>query len=49
MGVFNMNKYDKLKEYLKSLGSAAVAFSGGADSAFLLKAAADALGDKAFA
>ncbi len=44
-----MDKYDKLKECLKSLGSVAVAFSGGVDSAFLLKAAADALGDKAFA
>ncbi|MBO5560091.1 MAG: ATP-dependent sacrificial sulfur transferase LarE [Firmicutes bacterium] len=38
-------KYEKLKEYLKSLGSVAVAFSGGVDSTFLLKTAHDVLGD----
>ncbi|MCC8169518.1 MAG: ATP-dependent sacrificial sulfur transferase LarE, partial [Oscillospiraceae bacterium] len=43
------DKYEKLKEYLKSFGSVAVAFSGGADSAFLLKAAHDALSDKVVA
>lgn len=37
-------KYLKLKKYLADLGSAAVAFSGGVDSAFLLYAACDALG-----
>ena len=42
-------KYDKLKEYLESLESVAVAFSGGVDSTFLLKVAHDVLGDKAVA
>ena len=42
-------KYERLREYLTALGSAAVAFSGGADSSFLLAAAHQALGDKAFA
>lgn len=41
-----LEKYKKLKEFLNSLGSAAVAFSGGVDSAFLLKAAKEALGVK---
>jgi uncharacterized protein len=43
------DKYNILKEYLKSLGSAAVAFSSGVDSTFLLKVAHDVLGDKAIA
>ena len=34
-------QYDLLKEYLTELGSVAVAFSGGVDSAFLLKTAVD--------
>ena len=42
-------KYEKLKEILKDLDSVAVAFSGGVDSAFLLYAAKEALGDKAVA
>jgi uncharacterized protein len=42
-------KYEKLKEYLKSLESAAVAFSGGVDSTFLLKAAKETLGDNVLA
>ena len=44
-----LKKYDRLKEILSACGSVAVAFSGGVDSAFLLYAAKDALGDKAFA
>jgi len=42
-------KYHDLIEYLKSLGSVAVAFSSGVDSTFLLKAAREALGEKAIA
>ncbi len=42
-------KYERLKEYMKSLGSAAVAFSSGVDSTFLLKAAKAALGDSVIA
>jgi len=42
-------KLDELKSYLRSLESAAIAFSGGVDSTFLLKIAHDELKDKAIA
>lgn len=42
-------KYNDLKEYIKSLKSLAVAFSGGVDSTFLLKTAHDVLGDNCIA
>lgn len=42
-------KWDQLKKYLEELGSAAVAFSGGVDSAFLLRAAKEALGEHVIA
>lgn len=44
-----MEKYKKLQENLRALGSVAIAFSSGVDSTFLLKAAHDVLGDKAVA
>ncbi|MBR6887002.1 MAG: ATP-dependent sacrificial sulfur transferase LarE [Selenomonadaceae bacterium] len=44
-----MSKLDDLKNYLRGLGSVAVAFSGGVDSIFLLKVAHEILGDKVLA
>ena len=44
-----LDKYEDLKEYIRSLESVAVAFSSGVDSTFLLYAAKEALGDKAIA
>ncbi|MBQ3654881.1 MAG: ATP-dependent sacrificial sulfur transferase LarE [Synergistaceae bacterium] len=43
------DKYTALQEYLHTLGSVAVAFSGGVDSTFLLRVSHDVLGDKAIA
>ena len=43
------NKLERLKEYIRQLGSVAIAFSSGVDSTFLLKVAHDELGDKCIA
>lgn len=42
-------KEEKLKKYLKGLGSIAIAFSGGVDSTYLLKIAQKVLGEHAVA
>jgi len=44
-----MNKLQNLKNYLSDLESALIAFSGGVDSAFLLKVAKETLGDNVVA
>lgn len=44
-----LQKENDLIDYLKDLGSIAVAFSGGVDSTYLMKAAHDALGSRAAA
>lgn len=41
------DKYQKLKSILEEMGEVVVAYSGGVDSAFLLKVAVDTLGKKA--
>ncbi len=45
----SMRKYEILKESLRKMGPLAVAFSGGADSALLLYAAREALGEHVLA
>ena len=47
--VAERQKEERLKEYIKNLGSIAVAFSGGVDSTYLAKIAHDVLGDKMIA
>src|SRR5690348_15173290 len=44
-----MSKLDALQGTLASYGQVVVAFSGGVDSAFLLRVAVDALGDRCHA
>jgi uncharacterized protein len=42
-------KYENLKKYIKQLGSAVIAFSGGVDSTFLAKVCKDVLNDSCLA
>lgn len=44
-----LEKYRRLQRYFRELGNVAIAFSGGVDSTFLLKAAQEALGDRTLA
>ena len=44
-----ITKYEKIKEYIASFKSVAIAFSSGVDSTFLLYAAKEALGDNVIA
>ncbi len=44
-----LERLETLKKYIAELGSAAVAFSGGVDSTFLLRVAHDALGERMMA
>ncbi|MEJ7602583.1 MAG: 7-cyano-7-deazaguanine synthase, partial [Kofleriaceae bacterium] len=44
-----MGKLEALRDTLTGYGQIVVAFSGGVDSAFLLKVAVDALGDRCHA
>jgi uncharacterized protein len=44
-----ISRLDSLKNEVKAMGSAAVAFSGGVDSTFLLKIASEVLGDNVIA
>jgi len=48
-GTVQEAKLAKLRRLLRDMGSAVVAYSGGTDSTFLLKVAADALGDRVVA
>jgi pyridinium-3,5-biscarboxylic acid mononucleotide sulfurtransferase len=43
-GIQMKEKYEQLKQIIKQMGNVVVAFSGGVDSTFLLKAAVDVLG-----
>jgi len=45
----DLRRYEALLSSLRSMGSAVIAFSGGVDSAFLLHAAKEALGDRVLA
>lgn len=49
MNKSTQNKLEKLKMIIKETGGAVVAFSGGVDSTFLLKVAAEVLGDNVIA
>src|SRR3990167_5076193 len=49
MDKISENKHNELKKIISKLDSAIIAFSGGIDSALVLKAAYDALGNKAIA